>query len=168
MRLIDADRIFKLLKEHKEKETGAFTKGINKGLNIAKCIVKDETQSPTAYNVDKVVEQLEEESKIALEMNESGIYAGLQRAIEIVKTACSSDFKEKTNDDWISVHERFPDTNECILLSFENAEDIEIGKYKVDKDGNGVFYIGDEYQTCLSQDLFVNAWKPLPQPHKGE
>lgn len=156
MRLIDAENLKDRVSEYaiSENEYERFCKIIN--------------AEQTAYDVEKVVEQLEEESKIALEMNESGIYAGLQRAIEIVKTACSSDFKEKTNDDWISVHERFPDTNECILLSFENAEDIEIGKYKVDKDGNGVFYIGDEYQTCLSQDLFVNAWKPLPQPHKGE
>lgn len=155
MRLIDVDEL-KLNIYHNKKTV----------MNDALIATIDKTR--TAFDTNKVVEQLEEESKIALEMNESGIYAGLQRAIEIVKGACSSDFKEKTNDDWISVHERFPDTNEYILLSFENAEDIEIGKYKVDKDGNGVFYIGDEYQTCLSQDLFVNAWKPLPQPHKGE
>ena len=60
MRLIDADRIFKLLKEQKEKETGAFTKGINKGINIAKCIIKDEVQSPTVYDVEKVVAELKE------------------------------------------------------------------------------------------------------------
>lgn len=60
MRMIDADRIFKLLKEQEEKETGVFTKGINKGINIAKCIIKDDVQSPTTYSVEKVVEQLEE------------------------------------------------------------------------------------------------------------
>lgn len=60
MRLIDADELIELLNEQKEKETGSYTKGINNGLNIAKSIINDKTQSPTAYSVEKVVEQLEE------------------------------------------------------------------------------------------------------------
>lgn len=41
---------------------------------------------PTAYDVDKVIGQLEEDGKMALyEMNEPGIYAGIQTAIEVVK-----------------------------------------------------------------------------------
>lgn len=157
MRLIDVDEL-KLNIYHNKKTV----------MNDALIAAIDKTR--TAYDPEKILKQLKE---VAIEKNDSVGMGGekvvnLDDAIEIVKTACSSDFKEKTNDDWISVHERFPDTNEYILLSFENAEDIEIGKYKVDKDGNGVFYIGDEYQTCLSQDLFVNAWRPLPQPYKGE
>lgn len=66
MRFIDADRLIKLLKEQKVKETGAYTKGINSGLNVAKCIINDNTvQSPIAYDVDKVVEQLEEKAELA-------------------------------------------------------------------------------------------------------
>lgn len=157
MRLIDADEL--KLNIYNCKETV---------MNDALIATIDKTR--TAYDPEKILKQLKE---AAVERNDSVGMGGekvvnLDDAIEIVKAIYSSDSEEKTNDDWISVHERFPDTNEYILLSFENAEDIEIGKYKVDKDGNGVFYIGDEYQTCLSQDLFVNAWKPLPQPHKGE
>lgn len=38
------------------------------------------------YSINKVVEQLEEDSHMALyEMNEPGIYAGIQTAIEVVK-----------------------------------------------------------------------------------
>jgi len=65
MRLIDADKLIDLLKEQKEKETGTYKKGINEGLNIAKSIINDETQSPIAYDVDKVVEQLEEKAELA-------------------------------------------------------------------------------------------------------
>lgn len=66
MRLIDADRLIKLLKEQKVKETGAYTKGINFGLNVAKCIINDNTvQSPITYDVEKVVEQLEEKAELA-------------------------------------------------------------------------------------------------------
>lgn len=60
MRLIDADKLLDLIKDQKEKETGAYTKGINKGLNIVKSIICDEAQTPTAYDVDAVVKQLEE------------------------------------------------------------------------------------------------------------
>ena len=165
MRLIDADEVKKKLCYIYEHE-----KDVINSIWRLNTLVDKVDEIPTAYDLDKMLKQLKE---VAIEKNDYVGMGGekvvnLDDAIEIVKTACSSDFKEKTNDDWISVHERFPDTNEYILLSFENTEDIEIGKYKVDKDGNGVFYIGDEYQTCLSQDLFVNAWKPLPQPHKGE
>lgn len=60
MRLIDTDKLLELIKDQKEREIGAYAKGINAGLNIVKSIINDETQTPTAYDVDKVVEQLEE------------------------------------------------------------------------------------------------------------
>jgi hypothetical protein len=59
MRLIDADKLLELIKDQKEREIGAYAKGINAGLNIIKSIINDETQTPTAYDVDKVVEHLE-------------------------------------------------------------------------------------------------------------
>ena len=59
MRLIDADKLLELIKEQKEREIGEYTKGINAGLNITKSIINDETQTPTVYDVDKVVEQLD-------------------------------------------------------------------------------------------------------------
>lgn len=165
MRLIDADEVKKKLRYIFEHE-----KDVINSIWRLNTLVDKVDEIPTAYNLDKILKQLKE---AAVERSDSVGMGGekvvnLDDAIETVKGDYSSYSKEKTKDDWISVHERFPDTNEYILLSFGNAEDIEIGKYKVDKDGNGVFYIGDEYQTCLSQDLFVNAWKPLPQPHKGE
>lgn len=60
MRLIDADKLLELIKEQKEKEIGGYTKGINAGLSIVKSIINDESQTPTTYDVDKVVEQLKE------------------------------------------------------------------------------------------------------------
>lgn len=90
MRLIDADRLIKLLKEQKVKETGAYTKGINSGLNVAKCIINDNTvQSPIVYDVENVVKQLENASKADRYDSMCG-YVGkrtvcLDDAIEIVK-----------------------------------------------------------------------------------
>lgn len=96
MRLIDADKLLMLINEQKEKETGSYSKGRNEGLNIAKSIINDEIQTPIAYDVDKVVEQLEEVKKKATELC-LAINDGAQRlkyiekeqtialAIEIVK-----------------------------------------------------------------------------------
>lgn len=95
MRLIDADKLLELIKEQKEREIGGYTKGINAGLNIVKSIINDETQTPTAYDVDKVVEQLKnkaipvEDEHAMLESNIHETYeikmVALSDAIEIVK-----------------------------------------------------------------------------------
>lgn len=81
MRLIDADKLLELIKEQKEREIGAYAKGVNAGLNIVKSIINDETQTPTAYNVDKVVEQLKERSILSRPIG----MVPLKEAIEIVK-----------------------------------------------------------------------------------
>lgn len=92
MRLIDADKLLELIKEQKEREIGGYTKGINAGLNIAKSIINDKTQTPTAYDVDKVVEQLESESArwqdsgdAYNDEKEKGVAIGFRKAIKIVK-----------------------------------------------------------------------------------
>lgn len=85
MRLIDADRLIKLLKEQKVKETGAYTKGINSGLNVAKCIINDNTvQSPTAYDIEKVAEKLEDLEPFHVD-GYGDDFVNLYDAIEIVK-----------------------------------------------------------------------------------
>lgn len=89
MRLIDADKLLELIKDQKEREIGAYAKGINAGLNIVKSIINDETQTPTAYDVDKVVSEMKKDKFIDCETILSDIHqgynAGLSRAIEIVK-----------------------------------------------------------------------------------
>ena len=71
------------------------------------------------------------------------------------------------NNNWIPVEERYPDTNKYILLSFSNFTIPIIGRYEEDENG-GAFYAGDEDETLVSQDLFVNAWMPLPKPYREE
>ncbi len=70
---------------------------------------------------------------------------------------------------WIPVEERLPETNDYILLSFANFSLPAVGRYEADQEG-GAFYLGDcdEGDTCVSQDLFVNAWMPLPEPYRPE
>ncbi len=47
MRLIDADALFDFLTEQLERETGAYSKGRNVGLNIARSFLPDENSVPT-------------------------------------------------------------------------------------------------------------------------
>lgn len=71
--------------------------------------------------------------------------------------------KELEKNNWIPVEERLPADNRYILLSFENFSLPLVGRYE----DNG-FYIGDcdEGDTCVANDLFVNAWMELPEAYR--
>ena len=71
------------------------------------------------------------------------------------------------NGRWIPVEERLPEDEYYILLSFTNFPLPSIGRFKKDPEG-GAFYLGDcdEKDTCISMNLFVNAWRPLPEPYR--
>lgn len=75
---------------------------------------------------------------------------------------------KKTANPWIPITERLPETDDYILISFENFNVPQVGRYEADEDVGGEFYPGDEDFTYKSIDLYVNAWMPLPQPWKGE
>ena len=69
------------------------------------------------------------------------------------------------------IDEKLPDVNKdgesnYILLSFSNYPLPAIGRYQIDKDGNGAFYEGDEDKSLSSFGLFVNAWMPLPKHYE--
>ena len=65
--------------------------------------------------------------------------------------------------------EELPETDKYILLSFSNFSIPCVGRYEEDENG-GEFYVGDDDESCVSQDMFVNAWTNLPDPYqpKGE
>lgn len=75
--------------------------------------------------------------------------------------------KEKLKKyEWIPA-EAPPETEDYILLSFDNFSLPAIGRYEGNQEG-GSYYLGDEAETCLSHDLYVNAWQPLPESyHRG-
>lgn len=68
---------------------------------------------------------------------------------------------------WIPVEDQLPETDDYILLSFENFDIPLVGRYEADKDGGGKFYVGDDMESCISADLYVNAWMPLPKPYRA-
>lgn len=95
----------------------------------------------------------------------------IDKAIKIVKQLAEqfgTDINVGSNG-WIPVEEEFPKTDEYILLSFSNFSIPLVGRYEEDENG-GAFYVGDETEPCVKQDIFVNAWMHLPTPYqpKGE
>lgn len=80
-----------------------------------------------------------------------------KRCVEILKS-----------HSWIPVEDQLPENDDYILLSFENFDIPLVGRYEPDEDGGGKFYVGDDEENCISVDLFVNAWMPLPEPYRPE
>lgn len=71
---------------------------------------------------------------------------------------------------WIPVAERLPENDDYVLMSFENFSLPLTGRYVDDEELGGAWYVGDCYDedTCLANDLFVNAWMPLPKPYRED
>lgn len=128
---------------------------------------------------------LREGSIITKEVQEK-LYGALCKLLDYEKTGLNPEEVEQVNDfdkcqsgillkklskeqqkhKWVPVKEKLPDTEDYILISFENFSVPAIGRYEKDKDGSGAFYIGDETETCISQNLYVNAWQQLPTPYR--
>lgn len=68
---------------------------------------------------------------------------------------------------WIPCSERLPENDNYILLSFENFTIPLVGRYEEDESG-GAFYVGDDEESCISQNIIVNAWRELPEQYKEQ
>lgn len=77
--------------------------------------------------------------------------------------------KFPTENEWIPVEYEIPADDRFVLLSFSNFSQPLIGRYEQSDDG-GAWYIGDcdGEDTCVANDLFVNAWMPLPECYEVE
>ena len=111
-------------------------------------------------NLEKILEEID--IKIAGSMGKKR--EGLLEAQDIIRKHMNDGY-----DGWIPVEEQLPEDDSCILLSFDNFTIPIIGRYEERKEG-GAFYLGDcdEDDTCISMNLFVNAWMPLPEPYCPE
>lgn len=98
-----------------------------------------------------------------------GTAEGLQKAMQIIRSHMGDEpvsNPDKLDDGWIP-EENPPKDQEYILLSFENFSIPLVGRYEEDEEG-GAYYLGDDEKSCLENDLFVNAWQPLPLPYRPE
>lgn len=70
---------------------------------------------------------------------------------------------------WTPVTEKAPGES-CnvpnLLLSFSELYIIMVGRYEIDKDGEGHFYLRDEKTPCESKGLHVNAWLKMLPPYE--
>lgn len=83
---------------------------------------------------------------------------------------CQDIIRKHMNDGWIPVERELPKDDKYILLSFSNSSLLMVGRYDRDEEGGGAFYLGDcdEQDTCIANDLYVNAWQPLSEPYRPE
>ena len=119
---------------------------------------------------EKILERLEELiEKSYYEFTEGSHHAGIRNSAYRKVNKIIHKVAEEYNNGWIPISDRLPENDKYILLSFDNFSVPMIGRYEGYESG-GAFYIGDEDTTCSKQDLFVNAWQPLPEPYqpKGE
>jgi hypothetical protein len=74
---------------------------------------------------------------------------------------------EKENG-WIPVDERLPDPDKYIAILLDNCDIPAIGRYTVDDEGGGTFRVGDQDESFLELNLFVDAWMPLPKRYEED
>lgn len=128
--------------------------------------------------IEKIKEKLEEYRLEYVALYEDGLFKdsiylkGKMDGVKIAQYIVNQIAEEYVPDanigkmnGWISVEECLPDNSEYILLSFANFSIPLIGRYEEDSNG-GAFYVGDEEDSCVSQDMFVDAWQPLPEQYR--
>ena len=125
--------------------------------------------------LEKILEEIEkiekeyicEEHHPLFKMGAAGIASEIKDVIQEHMNGKDKDVL--ASDAWIPVEEDHPKTNDYILLSFANFNLPLVGRYEGNEE-SGAFYLGDcdEEDTCISQDLYVNAWQPLPAPYRQE
>lgn len=113
----------------------------------------------------KLVEELKE-NNIDILMTDGECF-GLGKCTENVVELIN---KQPQVGEWIPADEPPKDDN-YILLSFKNYSCPLVGRYEPDGEMGGAYYLGDcdGEDTCTANNLFINAWQPLPEPYrKGE
>lgn len=92
-----------------------------------------------------------------------------QHEVDVVD--CSADIqrmivKLSGNGGWTPVDEGSPSDDRYVLLSFENFSVPIVGRCEHFEDGSCAYYAGDEDESLISQELFVNAWMELPGKYR--
>ena len=124
--------------------------------------------------LEKILEEIEKErgeEDDYVKFNDKMLVRHWNVCIDVVKEIIQkhmADAPDTNIGEWIPVSERLPEYDNYILLSFANFSLPLIGRYEADRDGGGAFYLGGDEITCISQDLYVNAWQPLPEPYREE
>lgn len=109
--------------------------------------------------------------EMMLVQNKDGTFSAYDDSYDVV-IHCETEEEQKKvierlkSTNWIPVSERLPDPDKYIAISLDNCDIPAIGRYTVDDEGGGTFRVGDQDESFLELNLFVNAWMPLPEPYK--
>lgn len=96
------------------------------------------------------------------------VYEPMEKLVEINKEQNRLTLEAfEARRKWIPVTEQLPEPETYVLVSFSNFSLPIIGRYDENEEG-GAWFAGDEDEPLVSQDMFVNAWMPLPKPYKEE
>lgn len=103
--------------------------------------------------------------------NEDGTFCEYDDTYDLV-IHCETEEEQKkvvemmNSNRWIPVDERLPDPDKYIAILLDNCDIPAIGRYTVDDEGGGTFRVGDQDESFLELNLFVNAWIPLPEHYE--
>ena len=152
--LISRSELIKFFKEH-IRTAKDFREII---INIIPTI----ENQPTAYDIDKVVEELELHSFEFGTDTLPAHYVRLNEAIEIVKREA-----EKYNNGWISCSVRLPEEAFGCLVTVIDCEPST----QTDFENILPYFVGYDGETWNDADgkeipFEVIAWMPLPKPYK--
>ena len=169
MRLIDADALIEAMKKTESEYENAMTcPSWWSAFNVI-------SEQPTAYDIDKVVEELEIERKTANNTYNSfnmdvdlGRVFGLEKAIEIVKQEAEkfgTDINVVSNG-WIPCSERLPEidgnTSDTVLVCGSNG--FLYMAFWCDDLQWRFCECGMAKEPVLWTEIV--AWQPLPEPFK--
>ena len=165
MRLIDAD---KLLEETRKDRDYAEKNGFLDMYYERQALIDRIESQSTAYDVDKVVEKLEEIrakktcNKEKCDTKEICRICVVDDAIEIVKQGA-----ERCNGGWISCSERLPEEAFGCLVTVIDCEPST----QTDFENILPYFVGYDGETWNDADgkeipFEVIAWMPLPKPYK--
>lgn len=175
-KLKEADNICRVNAERNRNfESVKYFQSLMFATERAKSIIGDIIRSRMSDNDELIDRKALKEEIESLRMTITGMRSGKTitiQALEEYKKSILRIIDEQptvhANDGWIPVEERLPEDDRYILLSFENFSLPLVGRYEENEKG-GAFYLGDcnEEDTCISNDLYVNAWTYLPERYKG-
>lgn len=157
MRLIDADALIEAMKKTESEYENAMTcPSWWSAFNVI-------SEQPTAYDIDKVVEELERIraketcNKEKCDTKEICRICVVDDAIEIVKQVA-----EEYNGGWIPCSERLPEDDSICTVTVEYPNNETVVDYGWFDRKNVCWFVGmQEFRTSN-----IIAWQPLPEPYK--
>ena len=148
MRTIDGDQAFRLLTDQLDKETGAYSKGRNAGLNVARSMMNNAQALPT-LTLNTLRDAIYEDAvEHGLWVDDDGIfecsYVVAEESTELVNAANDVQFAR-----W-----RFRDENEAWLYYVEELADVIIASLSV------AGKLGIDIDAAVRRKMEINRSRP--------